>query len=236
MDFKYLCDKYQLNDTETSILKYLQENISDLKKIGIRKVAKDNYTSTTTVYKLCKKLNFEGYSDMIYHFTYSSQIDDSETNIDIYTNTNKQIDNNLEAFNNILKKYENKLIMFVSTGISQTIANYMNERLSVNGYRSIANAHIQLLSKENKDEVALLWRPHPLIKATVESMRPQLWEEYDRIVKKYQEEGWGIYDDTADVDRAIVLSDAYYGDGSSVVQMYKETGKPIMMQNVEIVE
>ena len=155
MDFKYLCDKYQLNDTETSILKYLQENISDLKKIGIRKVAKDNYTSTTTVYKLCKKLNFEGYSDMIYHFTYSSQIDDSETNIDIYTNTNKQIDNNLEAFNNILKKYENKLIMFVSTGISQTIANYMNERLSVNGYRSIANAHIQLLSKENKDEVLI---------------------------------------------------------------------------------
>ena len=103
MDFKYLIDKYQLNDTETSILKYLQENISDLKKIGIRKVAKDNYTSTTTVYKLCKKLNFEGYSDMIYHFTYSSQIDDSETNIDIYTNINKQIDNNLEEFNSILK-------------------------------------------------------------------------------------------------------------------------------------
>jgi len=153
MDFKYLCDKYQLNDTETTILKYLQENILDLKKIGIRKVAKDNYTSTTTVYKLCKKLNFEGYSDMIYHFTYSSQIYDSETNIDIYTNTNKQIDNNLEEFNSILKKYENKLIMFVSTGISQTIANYMNERLSVNGYRSIANAHLQLLSKNHKNEV-----------------------------------------------------------------------------------
>ena len=153
MDFKYLCDKYQLNDTETTILKYLQENILDLKKIGIRKVAKDNYTSTTTVYKLCKKLNFEGYSDMIYHFTYSSQIYDSETNIDIYTNTNKQIDNNLEEFSSILKKYENKLIMFVSTGISQTIANYMNERLSVNGYRSIANAHLQLLSKNHKNEV-----------------------------------------------------------------------------------
>ena len=153
MDFKYLIDKYQLNDTETSILKYLQENISDLKKIGIRKVAKDNYTSTTTVYKLCKKLNFEGYSDMIYHFTYSSQIDDSETNIDIYTNINKQINNNLEEFNSILNKYKNKLIMFVSTGISQTIANYMNERLSVNGYRSIANAHLQLLSKNHKNEV-----------------------------------------------------------------------------------
>ena len=88
--------------------------------------------------------------------------------------------------------------------------------------------------KENKDEVALLWRPHPLIKATVQSMRPTLWTEYEKLVKRYLEEGWGIYDDTADVDRAIVLSDAYYGDDSSVVQMYKETGKPIMMQNVEI--
>ena len=89
--------------------------------------------------------------------------------------------------------------------------------------------------KENQDEVALLWRPHPLVKATVESMRPQLWIEYDRIVRRYQEEGWGIYDDTADLDRAIVLSDAYYGDGSSVVQMYQKTGKPVMIQNVEII-
>ena len=90
--------------------------------------------------------------------------------------------------------------------------------------------------KENQKEVALLWRPHPLIKATVESMRPQLWTAYDRLVRNYIEEGWGIYDDTADLDRAIEISDAYYGDGSSVVQLYQQTGKPIMMQDVEIVE
>ncbi len=90
--------------------------------------------------------------------------------------------------------------------------------------------------KDNWDEVALLWRPHPLIKATVESMRPQLWSEYDRLVRKYREEGWGIYDDSSDVDRAIALSDAYYGDGSSVVQMYQQTGKPIMMQNVDVMD
>ena len=90
--------------------------------------------------------------------------------------------------------------------------------------------------KENRDEVALLWRPHPLIKATMESMRPQLWKEYDRLVRNYRDEGWGIYDDSSDVDRAIALSDAYYGDGSSVVQMYQQTGKPIMMQNVEVTE
>lgn len=88
---------------------------------------------------------------------------------------------------------------------------------------------------ENKDTVTLLWRPHPLIENTVKAMRPKLWEEYKEIVEQYKAENWGIYDDTSDMDRAVVLSDAYYGDGSSVVQLYKETGKPVMMQNPEII-
>lgn len=87
---------------------------------------------------------------------------------------------------------------------------------------------------ENREEVALLWRPHPLIQATIESMRPQLWEAYREIRDRYIEEGWGIYDDSADLDRAVAVSDVYYGDGSSVVQLYQETGKPVLLQDVEI--
>ena len=67
-------------------------------------------------------------------------------------------------------------------------------------------------------------------------MRPALWDRYNSITEKYKSDGWGIYDDSADLDRAIVLSDAYYGDQSSVVQLYKSTGKPIMIQNTEIIE
>lgn len=88
--------------------------------------------------------------------------------------------------------------------------------------------------KEQKKEVALIWRPHPLIESSIKSMRPKLWEEYSKIVEQYKEEGWGIYDDTPDMNKAIMLSDAYYGDMSSVVQVYQETGKPILIQNVNI--
>ena len=90
--------------------------------------------------------------------------------------------------------------------------------------------------KKNKDDVTLLWRPHPLIKATISSMKPHLWGRYSKIVEQYRKEGWGIYDDSADLDRAIILSDAYYGDPSSVVELYKRTKKPIMIQNVDIIE
>lgn len=85
--------------------------------------------------------------------------------------------------------------------------------------------------KENQDEVALLWRPHPLIENTLRSMKPELLEEYQNIRDNYIEEGWGIYDDTADLDRAVVLSDAYYGDQSSVVEMCLARGKPVMIQS-----
>lgn len=88
--------------------------------------------------------------------------------------------------------------------------------------------------KENKDDVALLWRPHPLIEATLESMVPEILEQYRQIVREYKEEGWGIYDDTPNMDRAIIISDAYYGDGSSIVQLYEKLEKPIMIQNPEV--
>ena len=88
--------------------------------------------------------------------------------------------------------------------------------------------------QKNTNEVILLWRPHPLMKATFNSMRPQLWQEYQDIEEQYRMEAWGIFDDTADMDRAIILSDAYYGDNSSIVHLYQKTGKPVMLQNVNV--
>ena len=87
--------------------------------------------------------------------------------------------------------------------------------------------------KENSETV-LLWRPHPLLKATLKSMRPKLLHEYEKIEEEYKNTGWGIFDDTSDLYRAITISDAYYGDMSSVVELYKQTGKPIMIQNTEV--
>lgn len=87
--------------------------------------------------------------------------------------------------------------------------------------------------QENSRDVALLWRPHPLTEATLASMRPMLYQRYMEILRAYRESAFGIYDDTADMDRAIAVSDAYYGDWSSIVWLYRQTGKPIMIQNVE---
>lgn len=118
-----------------------------------------------------------------------------------------------------------KKIIFYNTTIGALLEHskkYMNKLKCV----------LELFRQER--EVVLLWRPHPLLITTIKSMRPDLYHEYMEIAEKYCEENWGIYDETADIDRAIVLSDAYYGDMSSVVELYKVTGKPIMIQNCEV--
>lgn len=89
---------------------------------------------------------------------------------------------------------------------------------------------------ETRDDVVLLWRPHPLSKATISSMRPQLINQYEKLIKDFKNREIGIFDDTADVERAIAISDAYYGDGgSSIVTMYGITGKPIFVQHYDYI-
>jgi len=86
----------------------------------------------------------------------------------------------------------------------------------------------------HRDDVVLWWRPHPLAEATYHAMMPQFADEYKDIVTWYQQEGFGIYDDTPDLHRAIVLSDGYYGDYSSIFALYRLTGKPILRQNPQL--
>ena len=116
-----------------------------------------------------------------------------------------------------------KKIIFYNTGITALLGG------AEKWVEKIEN--VLKIFKENQNEVTLLWRPHPLIENTMQSMRPWVLKRYLEIRNQYLRERWGIFDNTSDVERAVVLSDAYYGDGSSVVQLFQQMGKPVMLQN-----
>lgn len=131
-----------------------------------------------------------------------------------------------EEWLNVIRKSDGswRKVVFYNTSIG-TLLQYNEKMLE-------KMKNVFKIFKENQDNVALLWRPHPLFRATIESMRPQLWKEYQELTEWYRESGWGIYDDSSEVERAIALSDAYYGDNSSLVAMYKKTYKYVLIQNV----
>lgn len=136
--------------------------------------------------------------------------------------------------------------MTIETGLPQDWKERISNKkviLYVTSLGNMLNGGMQHIEKigyvldifhQYQEDVILWWRPHPLEISTLESMRPDLLERYMRIREQYEKEGWGILDTTADVHRAIAISDAYYGDWSSVIQLYEKTGKPILIANDKI--
>ncbi len=87
----------------------------------------------------------------------------------------------------------------------------------------------------SRDKEVLLWRPHPLSKATLRSMAPDLYQRYCDLEQKFIDEQIGIYDTTSDVSNSIALSDAYIGEeGSSIVHLFGVLGKPIFLLDISI--
>jgi len=82
------------------------------------------------------------------------------------------------------------------------------------------------------ENMAVIWRPHPLLISTMQSMRPELLDKFQALKQHFMESGIGVYDDTPQVTTAIVLADAYVDSGfSSVANLVGATGKPICILN-----
>ena len=147
MNIVHLSEKYELNDLEKQIVAYMQENINELKSIGIRQMAKDNYTSTSTIYKLCNRFGFEGYSDMIYHLTSTK-----DTNIDFHHKYHEY----QTQFSSLLNDQSKRFIVF-GLGFSSPVAEYMQQRLTLLGYQAMCVVHMEMFSQLfNKDTIMIV--------------------------------------------------------------------------------
>ncbi len=85
---------------------------------------------------------------------------------------------------------------------------------------------------QGREDACLLWRPHPLMDSTFDSLRKGYKPQYLALKKRFVEENIGILDETPDIDKTIALSDAYIGDaGTSVTSLFGVAGKPMFILN-----
>ncbi|MCI5881769.1 MAG: hypothetical protein MRZ85_07705 [Clostridium sp.] len=116
------------------------------------------------------------------------------------------------------KKRIHDKVFFVNTGINGLLNNDSNSLLKI----------LYLLKAAIKEKVTLLWRPHPLLESTIRTMRPQLMPVYREVMNTFQKYPYGILDYSPEIERAIVLADAYIGEAtSSVCHLFGVTGKPL---------
>ncbi|KRU30174.1 RpiR family transcriptional regulator [Clostridium sporogenes] len=67
MDISKFIQNKGLTEIEIEVLNYMIDNINDINKMGVRGVAKNNFTSTSTIMRLAKKLGYSGFLEMQYN-------------------------------------------------------------------------------------------------------------------------------------------------------------------------
>lgn len=127
----------------------------------------------------------------------------------------KQLELNAEWENVI----QGKKVILLNTSIS----TFLNRE---DWLSSIGHLVETILAKE---ELALIWRPHPLLLDTIRALGKDKEEQYQQLVELITEAKNGLIDNSGDVAMAIKVSHAMISDYSSLVLQYTFTGKPCFL-------
>lgn len=73
---------------------------------------------------------------------------------------------------------------------------------------------------------AIIFRPHPLLRTTIKSMRSDTEEAYDQFIQKISKMEHVIIDESEYLERALSAADYLVCDPASILVMWKATGKP----------
>ncbi|NME42016.1 hypothetical protein HF863_04455 [Lactobacillus agilis] len=115
-----------------------------------------------------------------------------------------------------------KIVVFYNT----TIVN-----LNASGRQMLAKyADVFNFFLKHQADYTLLWRPHPLLIDAICSQHPDLLADYLQLVSQFKESQMGIYDDSPDFYLAYTYADAFYGDMSSMAELFRKLNRPVIKQ------
>lgn len=136
-----------------------------------------------------------------------------------------QNENNRDALSNQRGKKTKKVMLNTSIGCFLQDGSLYLEKI-----RNLCK------TIKNYNQVEILWRPHPLLEATIKSMRPHLLSEYKELKAYFLENKIGELDESPDISNTVAISNGYIGEeGSSVINLFGAAGKPIFILNNNII-
>lgn len=145
IDISKIVQGKNLTEIDVQLVQYIIENIDTVLQMGVRKIAKENFTSPATVIRLSKKLGYAGFVDMYYQLlplVKKADIQKSGVIDDILEMSEKDflIHNSIEDIHSFITKVLNlkqTYIFIYATGFSAIAAEYLYKKLLVLGRKTI---------------------------------------------------------------------------------------------------
>lgn len=118
-----------------------------------------------------------------------------------------------------------KVIMYY-IGLGQTI------EAGINMIAKIQNT--LLLMEDYRKSIVLYIKIDSTFEHSLSQSNPLLYDEFAKIIAPIKNDSDWIYDDTSYITEAVKYCDAFFGDAGYVANMFRELGKPCMIQNIHI--
>ncbi len=125
-----------LSDEERQIVTSIIDHIECGEgRVGIQQIANENYVSSTFIIKMCKRLGFDGYSELYYYLSQrvqsSSRANGTST---LETLVNHYDASQADTFCRLLYQFRERKIFADGKGFSDLVADYITQRMAVCGF------------------------------------------------------------------------------------------------------
>ncbi len=132
-----------LSEEETKIITSIIHHIErGEKRSGIQQIAAENFVSPTFIMKMCKRLGFDGYSELYYYLTQRAGAEAESASADALRDlVDNYSDEQVNEFCNILWQMREQKMFVVGNGFSALVANYIVQRLAVCGFMVFNSVH-----------------------------------------------------------------------------------------------
>lgn len=131
-----------LSEDERKVITSIASHIErGEKRVGIQQIASENFLSTTSIVKMCKRLGFDGYSELYYHLSRQLASSEEKKPEDLKSLIDNYDDTLITRFCALLMERRSGKVFTTGEGFSNIVGTYIMHRLAICGFKAFNNVH-----------------------------------------------------------------------------------------------
>jgi len=132
----------QLNEVETGVVTSIINHIENgERKVNIAQIANENFVSTAFISKMCKRLGFAGYTDMVFQLVRQHDETMPRSAYDLESLIDNYDPEKIDAFFSCLRRHSKQNCFVVGAGFADVTADYITHRMAICGFSVFNRVH-----------------------------------------------------------------------------------------------
>lgn len=142
MGSSYFLLMNQLNEAERRVVTGIVNHIENGdERVGIAQIAAENFVSTAFIMKMCKRLGYNGYTELVYKLSEQKESLPEANEFELEGLIDNYSREDVRQFVTYLRQFHDRKIFVSGAGFADIVAEYISQRLAVSGFMAFNRVH-----------------------------------------------------------------------------------------------